>query len=441
MNKYFSLLLLILLSAGLACKKETIPPKLTFDGTWKATFTYYYNGQADDPMIWSSDLTINSDGTAQANHKYGNPISDNNVDEYYSWAKVDDQSIYLRSKNWSVTNNTMIYVVKEYSREHIILEGFDDNSQFWHLVLRKPSNAPKPTYADCNAVNYFNSNDYEFALIDSSNTYSAKINTKREILGMRFNDDGYWFHLVDENLHKKTLPIPPYLVSAAYEYYTPKCINNKSEIVGEHSVNGVYHRSFLYRSGTAFTIQYPDNTLRITEAMVINDDGLIAGGHDQYGGYYKYLFFLKNNQYTSKRFPVSEATYFHLADINNTNIIGYYTSSHKTYPFIMNLDGTLAVQNFDAAINNELYLEGLNNMGQKVGSFKAEVSCSGSPYKKTLQHGLLINANGDYKIIDIPEASGTRLLDINDKGDIVGTVTKLVNNKSKSFTFILRSKK
>ena len=123
-----------------SCKTETVKPTLSYPGTWNATYTMQSSSFSDNYKLynWTAKLTINADGTAQAIHQPGNPIFPNQVlTENLKWGKIDDHTIYLRSVNWSVTSQTMNYQVKEYGNNYIKLDGFDDLSQYWQLVLRK----------------------------------------------------------------------------------------------------------------------------------------------------------------------------------------------------------------------------------------------------------------------------------------------------------------
>ncbi|MCQ6956727.1 hypothetical protein [Mucilaginibacter aquariorum] len=128
--------------AGLSpgCKTETTNPAIKFEGTWTATYTMQSGSFTDDYKLysWTAKLVINADGTAHATHGTGNPIINNDsVEEDFSWARIDDHTMYLRSKNWSVTNNTMNYEIREYSSNYIKMDGFDDNLQFWTLIIKK----------------------------------------------------------------------------------------------------------------------------------------------------------------------------------------------------------------------------------------------------------------------------------------------------------------
>jgi hypothetical protein len=130
---------IIALSIG-ACKKETVNQKLSYLGIWTANYTLHSTSFVDNYKVynWTSKLTINMDGTAQAIHPPGNPIITNQqVAENLKWGVIGDHTMYLRSLNWSVTSQTMNYNVREYGNNYIKMDGFDDLSQYWELVLNK----------------------------------------------------------------------------------------------------------------------------------------------------------------------------------------------------------------------------------------------------------------------------------------------------------------
>jgi len=137
--KFVCWLLLGILVCG--CKKALeVKPKLALEGNWKASYTMASSSFVDDYKTykWSADLSLEADGSAKAVHQQGNPIFyDKEVVEFLNWGKVDETTFFLRSKSWSVTSRTMNYEVREYGINYIRMEGFDDNLQFWTLVLRK----------------------------------------------------------------------------------------------------------------------------------------------------------------------------------------------------------------------------------------------------------------------------------------------------------------
>ena len=133
----FSIAAVILMLSS--CKTETVKPALSFPGTWNATYKMQSSSFADNYKLynWTAQLTLNADGTAEAVHQPGNPIASGEViTEHFKWGILDDQTMYLHSLNWSVTE-AMSYRVLEYGNNYIKMDGFDGFSQYWQLTLKK----------------------------------------------------------------------------------------------------------------------------------------------------------------------------------------------------------------------------------------------------------------------------------------------------------------
>jgi len=172
-----------------------------------------------------------------------------------------------------------------------------------------------------------------------------------------------------------------------------------------------------YRGGNSF-VRTPDGTLTLfavpegtgTEAMSINDDGVIAGYYNDNVG--TAHGFVRGADGTISTFDVRGAHQTYVSGINNKGeIVGSYAdSADHPHGFLRTTSGK--IRTFDpSGAANGTFGSGINDKGVIVG----EYSDAGG-----VGHGFVRAANGSITTIDGPQAEVTSATAINIKGVITG---------------------
>ena len=171
--------------------------------------------------------------------------------------------------------------------------------------------------------------------------------------------------LLDEKTKFTDIECPGAIDSTA-----AKSLNKRGEIAGFCFAGGRIHGFFRDKKGKYTLLDFPRAIL--TEAIGINDDGQVVGDYRDSAGRF-HGFFWDAGLFLTVDVPFPEATLTGPSAINNVGqIVGFYTD---------------------------------NNVSEMFPNGHA--------------HGFLYD-NGVFSSFDVPGASGTALLDINDHGQIVG---------------------
>jgi probable HAF family extracellular repeat protein len=190
-------------------------------------------------------------------------------------------------------------------------------------------------------------------------------------------------------------------------------INNSGQIVGYFE--DPQRHGFLYSGGTYTTIDVPMATL--TEADGINDLGHIVGTYQDSGSrFHGYIY--RNGTYTTLDDPLGTVETVAQGVNNADQVVGIFLAStgpfhgflfDPTWGLYAQIDDPLA--GTSSANGQGTYAQDVNNAHQIVGYYVD----SSNRY-----HGFLY-ANGSYVTLDVPSATATRALGINDAGQIVGS--------------------
>ena len=213
---------------------------------------------------------------------------------------------------------------------------------------------------------------YSFISIDIPNfsgelgfTSLADINNDGEITGGFTNSSGFGF-LLGETFRLTDIQCPESVVLSAQ----PQSINKHGEIAGFCFTGGRERGFFRDKKGTYTLLDFPGATL--TEALGVNDDGQVVGSYRDSDGS------------------------FH----------GFFWDAGLFLTFDIPIPGA-----------NPGSPSALNNVGQIVGGYLDTNISAAFPIGHA--HGLLIE-HGRITVIEVPGASDTFLMDINDRGAIVG---------------------
>jgi uncharacterized membrane protein len=162
----------------------------------------------------------------------------------------------------------------------------------------------------------------------------------------------------------------------------------------------------LVFSGTNYvTVDYPGES--ITELTSINKDGTIIGFHQNPGSG---TFSVKNGIFTDINYPGSSST--QATSINDKGVIvgTFYDPNDSTnHGFILRNGAYTRLDNPKADQENGTRLLDLNNSGGIVGWY----------YVAGIGHSFIYK-NGLFADIDPPNANYTLISGINDLGDVVG---------------------
>src|SRR5262245_33341147 len=190
-------------------------------------------------------------------------------------------------------------------------------------------------------------------------------------------------------------------------------INNSGQIVGYF--DSPQRHGFLYSGGTYTTLDVP--MASSTEADGINDLGHVVGTYQAGGKFHGYIY--RNGTYTTLDDPLGTVETVAQGVNNADQVVGFYLASTGVFHgfFVDAAFGLYApIDDPNAGTSGGgggqgTYAQDINNAHQIVGYYVD----SSNRY-----HGFLY-ANGSYATLDVPGATLTRALGINDVGQIVGT--------------------
>ncbi len=212
-------------------------------------------------------------------------------------------------------------------------------------------------------------------------------------------------------------------VPGAYSTLGVWDINNNGVMVGGYQATAdADSMGFVDNNGTFTTINEPNGTYTVVSG--INDLGQMVGyyyakSNGQLNGFY----------YDGTTFTTIDppgATTSDLEKINNTGqMVGLYVDAsdvEHAFEYDMNT-GTFTV--IDPPGSYDAQAGGINNLGAIVG------------YNATQANGNLafLLSNGTYQNITYPSALFTRPYDINDSGEVVGSVLSPKGNRTRAFVY------
>jgi probable HAF family extracellular repeat protein len=193
-------------------------------------------------------------------------------------------------------------------------------------------------------------------------------------------------------------------------------ISNNGVVVGNYRDSGLTFTKGFERlaDGTLiFPIVAPGDNGSFTRANGVNIAGTIVGDFlNIAGGTSTFHGYLLNGS-TFTQFDVGGPVSTSIFAINDKgDIAGAFGSSAQPNQGFLRVGNTLTEFNPPGA--NGALAFGINNLDQVVGQFTDAASVT---------HGFLRNANGMFSTIDVPGASATAAVGINDAGVISGIYT------------------
>jgi uncharacterized membrane protein len=200
-----------------------------------------------------------------------------------------------------------------------------------------------------------------------------------------------------------------------------RAINDRGEIVGSwwEGEVGTGTRGFMLRDGEYTRVEVPGAAQ--TYLFGLNSSGVATGQWLDGGGFW-HGFFLKDGVFTT--FDVPGATHTTPMGINpQGDIVGYYVDptrdpARKTryWPFLRLADGTFFTDHeYPVGPIRMMALQSINPRGDLVGWYRPVTPWS--PY-----FGFVLDKQGTYTKLEIPDAWETEPLGINASGVVVGSV-------------------
>jgi uncharacterized membrane protein len=189
------------------------------------------------------------------------------------------------------------------------------------------------------------------------------------------------------------LPTPGVVRSQAFD------INNSGTIVGDY-VDDTGAHGFLLRGGRLTTL---DNG-----AFGINDHNDLVGVRVVEGTQHGYL--LSQGEFTTLDVPFAGAVVTFPVDINNhRQIVGSYTTENEVHGFFYER-GVFRPLDVPLPGVTNTQPGGINNRGLIVGWYGGE---------GIGVHGFVYD-DGIFTTLDVPSSSSTRVMAVNDRGQILG---------------------
>jgi hypothetical protein len=260
--------------------------------------------------------------------------------------------------------------------------------------------------------------DVEFPGEVIRNTVATGINGQGEVVGnyqVWLDGQGAWrrrgFLYSDGRFHP--IHVPGALNTLAYG------INDRGDIAGTWG-DGTTPRGFILRDGEYTTVEVPGGNL--TYSWDINANGAVTGHWRDLSGRFR-GYVMDGGVFTTFDVPGGVTRTYPKAINPQGDIVGWYfdperdpTGPNRYWPFLRLADGTF--------ITDHEYPEGpiwamahigINPRGDIVGFFRPRISWS--PY-----YGFVLDKQGIYTKLEIPDAWETIPYGINASGVLAGTV-------------------
>jgi probable HAF family extracellular repeat protein len=150
-----------------------------------------------------------------------------------------------------------------------------------------------------------------------------------------------------------------------------------------------------------------------TQSNAINDRGMIVGGAQLPGGPIRTGYLLADKFFTKVEHPDTAPGYPTIpwGISNRGEIVGLFFDTNFNIKAFLLSEGQFTILDIPNALRSQAHE--INNLGKIVGYFDDFSS---------VRHGFLLDG-GVVTVIDVPNAIGTEVYGINDQGQIVGTFT------------------
>jgi probable HAF family extracellular repeat protein len=244
-------------------------------------------------------------------------------------------------------------------------------------------------------------------------TPSNAVSTEANALNDNDVVAGTWSHLINANSfetggflrYTSGQIVPISVANMPYTYLNG--INDSGTVVGyyQNSEGNASAKGLVWSNGVFSNLQYPDSVY--TMPYAINKSGEIVGWY-AVGTNPGAAFLYSNGQFTSISYPGAFSTT--AMGINNSGeIVGYWEDSNLNQYGFTYINGTF--QSFSYPGQDHTYFTGVNDAGVIVGYYLQDV-----PY---LTEGFVYK-NAQFYLVNIPDASASEVLGINQRGDISG---------------------
>jgi hypothetical protein len=220
-------------------------------------------------------------------------------------------------------------------------------------------------------------------------------------------------YLLDRRKGRLTTIEPPGAITTK-----PGEINNRGEVIGGYSDGRAVHSFLRDRSGRYTTIDPPGAGGLVIGTGDINDRREIAASYADTAGTFRSFLRNRNGAFTPIEHPDASGSSPHgsgtaVSGINDRQeMVGAYAAGGTAHGFLRNRKGAFTTIDYPGAA--ETSLVEINERGQIVGSYSdVPGGLSVSPRNFVLDDGI-------YTPIDPPGASFALVDDVNNRGEIVG---------------------
>jgi uncharacterized membrane protein len=197
-------------------------------------------------------------------------------------------------------------------------------------------------------------------------------------------------------------------------------INSRGEIVGGFSDGAAVHNFVRDRRGRYTTFDPPGSGGIAVGTQDINDRGEVAGWYIDVEGTIRAFVRDRSGRFTpiahpdaSGTSPYGPGTAVYGID-NRGEMVGAYAAGGKAHGFVRDRRGVFTTVDYPGAVDTQL-LE-INERGQAVGSYSdAPGGLDTAP-----RNFILDRARRDYTPVNVPGATYATADDINNRGEVVG---------------------
>jgi uncharacterized membrane protein len=256
--------------------------------------------------------------------------------------------------------------------------------------------------------------EYRFVKIDvpgSSSTQARGINARGDIVGSYDDSEGLSHGFLLRNGVFSVVDFPGDVVTLG-----ARAINARGDIIGNFLDAGSVVHGYLLREGQFTKIDFPGAAVSV--ASGINNAGDVTGQYDDASGNTN-GFLLKDGQFQSVHIPNSLITGVFSAQDGGRVFVGQVQMrpDGAFLGFVRDASGRVHPIKFPAQTVSCTFLRWINHRGDMVGLFDFVTTVE--ECMNDTRHGFLLQ-DGNYTRIDVPGATGTATLGINDDRVIVG---------------------
>jgi len=190
-------------------------------------------------------------------------------------------------------------------------------------------------------------------------------------------------------------------------------INDQGDIVGQYSAKETpdVRHAFLLRNGRFTTIDAPGSLF--TNAEGINNQGIITGRYFPKDEDVPHGYWVRGGRFNSLEFPGATETHAWKSNDRGDIVGGFISAEGRSHVFVKHGD---ALDMLPLPTNKVISMSNgdINSRGDVLGIYCGDESCAD-------QHGFLLSDGGRrFRTIDVPGATSTFTIGMNERGVIVG---------------------